>query len=196
MGANVYLESVASYGFQSGTSAQITQEIPGRTGKRIAIRAFGFSAGGTISNIYFMQSLGKTTLAADMAATLTIMNLTSEPGPTGNSLAAGDNICIVKDDGEYDFSIVGTVTGLSNIVLCTLASGSCASGAIVYDLGIYSDTGHIVYGLATVSVVNTEELDGGIFYGAEKGSPMRVVHLCACTGTETINYITVDYINK
>jgi len=199
MGANVYLESVASYGYiATGTSVTaLTQEIPGRTGKRIAIRAFEFLAGGTAEIVYFMQSLGKTTLAADMTAvTLTIMNLTGEPGPTGNSLAAGDYICVVQDDGTYHFSAVGAVTGLSTIVLCTLAGGSTAAGAVVYDLGVYGDTGHIRYKMATTSAGNGEEIDGGIFYGTEKGSPMRVHNLCAATGSEAQHFITVDYINK
>jgi len=198
MGANVYLESVASYGY-SGVATSVTcltQEIPGRVGKRIAIRAFGFMSGGTASNWYFMQSLGKTTLLADCAATLTNLNLTGEPGPSGNSLAAGDHVCVVRDDGTYEFGVVGAVTGLSTIVLCTLLSGSTAAGAIVYDLGIYSDTGHISYRMNSTTAVNSKELDGGIYYGTEKGSPMRLHSLCDATGAEAINWLTVDYINK
>ena len=198
MGANVYLESVASYGYIStGTSVTaLTQEIPGRTGKRIAIRAFEFLAGGTAEIVYFMQSLGKTTLLADCAATLTNLNLTGEPGPSGNSLAAGDFICVIMDDGTYHFSAVGAITGLSVIALCTPITGSTALGQTVYDLGIYSDTGHIRYKMATTSGGNGEEIDGGIFYGTEKGSPMQVHNLCKATGAEAQHFITVDYINK
>ena len=198
MGANVYLESVASYGYIStGTSVTaLTQEIPGRTGKRIAIRAFEFLAGGTAEIVYFMQSLGKTTLLADVATTLSSLNLAGEPGPSGNSLDAGDYICVILDDGTYDFAKVGAVTGLSAISLCGVITGSCALGQTVYDLGAYSDTGHIRYKMATTSTGNGEEMDGGIFYGTEKGSPMIVHELCAATGNEAQHFITVDYINK
>ena len=198
MGANVYLESVASYGYIStGTSVTaLTQEIPGRTGKRIAIRAFEFLAGGTAEVVYFMQSLGKTTLAADVATTLSSLNLTGEPGPSGNSLATGDYVCVILDDGTYDFAKVGAITGLSIISLCGVITGSCALGQTVYDLGAYSDTGHIRYKMATTSGGNGEEMDGGIFYGTEKGSPMIVHELCKATGSEAQHFITVDYINK
>jgi len=198
MGANVYLEAVASYGY-SGVATSVTaltQEIPGRSGKRIAIRAFNFLAGGTISNTIFMQSLGKTTLAADMAAELTILNLTGEPGPSGNSLAAGDYICVIRDDGVYNFALVGAVTGLSVISVCTLLGGSTAAGQTVYDLGVSGDTGHIVYRMNTTGSAQGIELDGGVFYGTEKGSPMQVRNECEVTGSESFNYITVDYINK
>lgn len=197
MGANVYLESVASYGYKTGTSTLgIIQEIPGRTGERIAIRAFGFMAGGTIDNLYFMQSLGKTTLVAVVASGGSILNLTAEPGPGTNSLAVADNICVVQDNGTYHFSKVGAKTGLSVITLCTVVTGACAIGQKLYDLGVYDDAGHIQYALTTASILHKEALDGGIFYGAEKGSPMRIEQKAAATGSEAIRYITVDYINK
>jgi len=198
MGANVYLEAVASYGYIStGTSVTaLTQEIPGRSGKRIAIRAFAFLGGGTAENVYFMQSLGKTTLLAVVASGGSTLSMLGEPGPSGNSLATSDHIVVVQDDGTHHFSKVGAVTGLSGIVLCTVTTGACAIGQQVYFLGAYGDTGHIVYKMTTASGENAEKLDGGIFYGAEKGSPMRVHNLCAATGAEAQHYITVDYINK
>ena len=198
MGANVYLESVASYGYIStGTSVTaLTQEIPGRTGKRIAIRAFEFLAGGTAEIVYFMQSLGKTTLLAVVASGGSTLSFLAEPGPSGNSVAAGDHICVVQDNGTYHFSVVGAVTGLSGFVLCTVVTGAIAIGQTVYDLGVYGDTGQIRYKMTTASVGNGENMDGGIFYGTEKGSPMIVHELCAAVGAEAQHFITVDYINK
>ena len=199
MGANVYLESVASYGYIStGTSVTaLVQEIHGRTGKRIAIRAFEFMAGtGTAEIVYFMQSLGKTTLLADTAATLTNINIAAEP-VSGNSLAAGDYVCVVLDDGHYHFSKIGAITsGLSVIALCTDLTGSVSLGQTVYDLGVYGDTGHIRYKMATTGAGNGEAMDGGIFYGTEKGSPMIAYEHCAAVGAEAQHFITVDYINK
>jgi len=198
MGANVYLESVASYGTigTATSTTALTVEIPGRSGKRIAIRAFGFMAGGTCEAVQFMQSLGKTTLLAVAADGASILNLTGEPGPSGNSLAANDFIVLVQDDGTYHFSEVGAVTGLSTIALCTVITGAAAIGQTVYDLGCAGDTGHINWAPTTVSVLNKESIDGGIFYGTEKGSPMMFSGESAATGSEEICYITVDYINK
>ena len=198
MGANVYLESVASYGY-SGVATIVTcltQEIPGRTDKRIAIRAFGFMAGGTVSNFYFQQSLGKTTLLAVVASGGSTLSLSAEPGPSGNSLAAGDYIAVIQDDGSYHFSAVGAVTGLSGIVLCTVVTDSIAIGKTIYDLGVCGDTGQIIVRTTTASAEESRELDGGIFYGTEKGSPMMAYNACDASGAEAFNFITVDYINK
>ena len=198
MGANVYLESVASYGTvgTATSTTALTINIPGKSGERIAIRAFGFMAGGTVENLYFMQSLGKTTLAAVVASGGSILNLAGEPGVGTASLAVSDNICLVQDNGVYHFSVVGAKTGLSVITLCTVVTGAGAIGQKVYTLGVYSDSGHIVYPATTVSVVNKEAIEGGIFYGTEKGSPMKVHEASDATGVEEILYLTVDYINK
>jgi len=198
MGANVYLESVASYGTigTATSTTALTVEIPGRSGKRIAIRAFGFMAGGTCEAVQFMQSLGKTTLLAVVASGGSTLSLSGEPGPSGNSLATSDYIAVIQDDGSYHYSVVGAVTGLSGIVLCTVVTDSIAIGQTVYDLGAKGDTGHINWAPTTVSVLNKESIDGGIFYGTEKGSPMLFSGDSAATGLEEICYITVDYINK
>jgi len=198
MGANVYLESVASYGYETCTTSAsvLIVEIPGRSGKRIAIRAFGFMMGGTIEAFTFMQSLGKTTLAADVATTLSTLNLTGEPGPSGNSLAAGDYVCVIQDDGDYHFSEVGAVTGLSVITLCTVLGGSTAAGQTVYDLGVHGDSGQIPYKGTTASEMSSKELDGGVFYGTEKGSPIMLYNAFKATGSEAVHWLTVDYINK
>ena len=59
----------------------------------------------------------------------------------------------------------------------------------------YSDTGHIKYKLGT-SAQTTKELDGGIFYADSKYDPMIVYHANDAAAAGSIDYITVDYINK
>jgi len=195
MGANVYLESVASFGYKTEAAATvITQDVDGKPGKRIAIRAFGFRCGATATNVYFMQVLGSTTTTGAVASGGSEMTLTAEPGPSGNSLATNDILVYVQDNGDYVFSKVKSLATLT-VTLCTVATGAMAAGNTVYNMGIYSDTGHIPYKL-TISTQTTKELDGGIFYATAKGYPMRIQHANDATLAGSIDYVTVDFLNK
>ena len=195
MGANVYLESVASYGYKTESAATaITQDVPGKPGKRIAVRAFGFRCGGTATTVYFMQALGAGTTSAAAASGASQITLTAEIGPSGNSVAANDIMVVVQDNGTYLFSKCRSVATLT-LDLCTVLSGAAAAGAAVYDLGIQSDTGHLPF-LLTVSTQTTGALDGGLFYGNAKGYPMRVYHANDAAAAGKIDYLTIDYINK
>ena len=195
MGANVYLDSVYSLGYKTASAATaITQDIPGKPGKRIAVRAFGFACGGTATTVYFMQALGTTTLASAAASGASQVVLTAEAGPSGNSVAANDILCVVQDNGAYLFSKCRSVATLT-MDLCTVLTGAAAAGNAVYDLGIQSDTSHLPFVL-TVSTQTTAALDGGVFYGAAKGYPMRVHHANDAAVAGSHSYITVDYINK
>ena len=195
MGANVFLEGVASYGYDTESAATVIgRNIPGRSGKRIAIRAFGFSCGGTATRVYFMKTLGSTTLLSAAASGASELVLTAQP-VTGNNLAANDWICVVQDAGAYHFSKVFSVVGFTVVSLCTVLTGAAAAGQTMYDLGAYGDDGHIPF-LLTVSTQTTKELDGGIFYGDGKGEPMRVQHANDAAAAGSIDYLTVDYINK
>ncbi len=191
MGANVYLTHVKSFGYQTQTTGtDIIQDIPGRPGERIAIRAFGFTCAGTVTEVVFMQALTKTTTTAVAASGASQIAVTAAVG----SMSAGDVLVVVEDTGNYLFSICRSVATLT-IDLCTNLSGAAASGATVYNMGIYSDDGQINY-LLTASTQTEKALDGGIFYANAKGYPMRVHHTNDALGDGNIDYLTVDYINK
>ena len=195
MGANVYLDSVTSVGYDSESAATIiTADIQGKQGKRIAIRAAAFSCGGTATTVYFMQALGSGTTSADAASGASQIVLTAEIGNSGNSVAANDILVVVQDNGTYLFSKCRSVATLT-MDLCTVLTGAAAAGATVYDLGIQSDEGHLQYRLATSSQT-ARALDGGFLYADAKGYPMRVHHANDAAAAGSIDYVTVDYINR
>ncbi len=201
MGANVYLESVASFGYKTEAAATaIVRNIAGKPGYRIAIRAFAFTCGATATTVYFMRSQGSTTLVAVAASGASELALTAQPvTDVTNDLAASDYVCVVQDNGTYHFSKVFSVVGFTVISLCTVTTGAAAIGQPVYDLGAFGDTaagGAPCPYLLTVSVQTSEEIDGGIIYGSSKGSPMIVYHANDAAAAGKINYVTVDYINK
>ena len=195
MGANVYLDSVTSVGYDTESAATaITADIQGKPGKRIAIRAAAFTCGATATTVYFMQALGSGTTSASAASGASQIVLTAEIGNSGNSVAANDILVIVQDNGTYLFSKCRSVATLT-MDLCTVLTGAAAAGATVYDLGVAADEGHLQYKL-TASSQTARALDGGFLYGDAKGYPMRVYHANDAAAAGSIDYVTVDYINR
>jgi len=194
MGANVYLEDVASYGFKSAApDTAITQFIPGQAGKRIAIRAWGAQSGATATYLYFMRVLGRTVTSAATASGVKSASLTAATYG-GATLATNDWLAFEMDDGSTHFTYVtGGTYGL--IVVNDAFDDTIASGNRVFALMAYGDAGHIKYKLAT-SAQTTVELDGGVYYADAKRDPMIAMHLNDAVVAGSIDWITVDYINK
>lgn len=203
MSGNIYIDSVWSAGYkaQSATATLLTQTIPGKSGKRIAIRAFGYTAANVSTVLYFMQTLGQTTLASAAASGGTTIVLTAKTiGGSATAsigdIATGDYVAVVLDDGTYQFTTVASMQTSLTVTLAAALTDTVAAGQAVYGLGVAGDQGHLTYKL-TVSTQNTKELDGGIFYGAAKSYPMMIYFLSAsATALTSLDYLTVDYLNR
>jgi len=197
MGANVYLEAVASYGYNTETAATaIVQGIQPREGERIAIRSYGLTAGTSATLVYFMQCLGTSTIdGAVTSGSTTGLALASEPGPAGNTLISNDYIAIQVDDGTVHFSMIATGT-YGNFSLSTALDDSVADGNRAWWFGAYGDEGHLQVNVAA-STQEQETIDGGIFYANAKGYPMICYHANDVAGSAgSIDWLTIDYLNK
>ena len=203
MGGNIYIDSVWSAGYkaQSATATALTQNIPGKSGKRIAVRAFGFSVGDVSTVLYFMQTLGQTTLASAAASGGTTIVLTSKAiGGSATAsvgdIATSDYVAVVLADGTYQFTTVASMQTSLTVTLAAALTDDGTAGNPVYGLGVAGDQGHLTYKL-TVSTQNTKDLSGGIFYGNAKSYPMMIYHLSAgATAKASLDYLTVAYYNK
>ena len=201
MGANTYLKDVDSYGYKpaAATGTALVQNITGKSGKRIAIRAFGFTDSDVATSLYFMQVMGTTTIKASVASgqgsvTITATTIGGSVTTTTGELAADDYCVYQLDNGDYFFDLVASIAG-SLVTLTAALTDSIAAGQTVWGFGAAGDAGQIEYAL-TASSQNTEAIDGGIFYAGAKAYPMMLYYLNAsATGLGTIDYITVDYIN-
>ena len=194
MGANVYLEDVQSYGYKTETTGTgIVQGIVEKSGKRTAIRAYGISPGTLTANAFFMQVLTATTTAAAIASGGSLaLSLSATTSPV---LASNDYIALKQDNGTTHFSKIATGT-YQNFSLSTATTDTVAAGNTAWFFGASSDTGHFKIVL-TASTQKTGALDGGIFYAPAKGYPMIAYHNNDAAGTDgSIDYVTVDYINK
>lgn len=199
MGSNAYIRHVAGYGYKTESAATaITHNIPARSGERVSVRAFAFTCGGTACNAYFMTPLGQSTISSAIASGATTgFAAAAEPQTSSNALASSDYIAIQKSNGEWYFGVVatGTYTGFS-VSTAAASPGAISAGAIIYGFGVAADTGHYSV-LLTVSVQTARNIEGGgLLYGSGKNEPMIVYHENDAAAAGSIDYVTVDYINK
>lgn len=198
MGLNAWLAGVDSYGCKTATAGTaISQTITGRSGKRLAILAFATSCGETATHLYFLQTLGATKVVGAVASGLTTVVLTADPGPSSNGIAANDNIAIVLDNGTYQFTTVNSWSSTTKTAVLNAALGDDVNdGAAFYDLGIFSDTGHLKVAL-TASAQKADASDLGRFFGKGRGYPMIVYNPNpSATTASSIDYITLGYLDK
>lgn len=200
MGANTYLKDVASFGHktQTATTTALTVDIDGKSGKRIAIRAFGFTNKDIATSLYFMQVMATTTIKAAVASgqgSVTLTSTTIGGSTTGVAALAANDYCVyLLDNGDMHFDMVASIQG-SLVTLTAVLTDTIAAGQTVWGLGAAGDQDQVEYVVAA-SAQTTKELDGGLFYAGAKGYPMIVFFESdGQTQVSSIDYLTVDYIN-
>ncbi len=198
MGMNVFLEDVASYGYKPCASAAATmvQTVDGRSGSRIAIRAFGFTCGSVATSLHFMKVAGTTTSDGATASGSTTVKLTAKTiTAAAAALTALDHLCFQMDNGVYHFTNVVSM-GVATVEIVDQLVDTMKDGNTVWGFGVESDNGHIAYAMAA----NTQalnDLEGGIFYGNGLRQPMIIKQLSLTSSTiGSFDYATVGYINK
>jgi len=198
MGLNAYLEAVGSYGYTAGsaTATNAAKNIAGKPGKRLAILNFAFQETDGVKGAigYFMKSMEDTTASAAIASgatTITVTTMTNTP-------ATGGHVCVVLDDGTYQFVTVASTATTSSIPISSALTDSVAAGNSIYYLALYNTTGapHNRWDQATVGTQEAQKSDLGIFFGSSKGSPMRV-EISDNSGTQVaeLDLVTYGYIN-
>lgn len=196
MGLNVYMEAAESKGYVAGATSALAavHYIKPRTGKRPVILAFGATGGAaTTGDLYFMQTLGSTSLSAAAASGATSITFAAEPA-SGNDVATEDFVCVGLDNGNYTFGVV-TLKATLAITIDTALEGAAAAGNPVHFLGKYSDSGHLRFKL-TASTQNTKDTEVGVAFGVAKGLPMIAYIPPAGSVPASIDYLTVGFINK
>ena len=193
MSLNIYAASVGAVGYTPGTAtaSTITKNIDGRPGKRIAIMAYSCTPAETATSIYFMTCLRHSTISgtggASNLTTLTCAAFSSAP-------ATGGTIVIVLDDGSYQWTTVASTASTTSVPISSALTDDASAGAKVYYLGLYTTAGHYTVPM-TASTVKSDSLSTGLFYGADKGSPIRMHIHSTGSGIASINYATFAYIN-
>lgn len=111
---------------------------PNRNGKVRASKLV-YTAGATAHTATFLRPIGRTTTTSATAASGTVINLTADPGPSGNGIATNDLIAIRETDGVTRLYTVSSVSTLAITLSSGLVAG-VASGGKVWNFGVTGDT--------------------------------------------------------
>lgn len=157
----------------------INRLVPARVGAFSRITKLVYTAGATAHTVYAMRSLGRTTLSADAAASQAVINLTAEPGPSGNTIAANDYVAIRQDNGAVIVAKVSSVSSLA-VTLTANLSVAISAGASVWFFGVAGDTDpkttlvHPKFtGTASVTTSYSDDA-GGVVASHAKDEPILV----------------------
>ncbi len=146
---------------------------PGRT----RISKCVYTAAGTAHTLTFLRPINKTTASSAAASGQAVINLTADPGVTGNLIAANDLLAVRETDGVTRLYVVSSVSSLAITLTGNLTAGA-AAGAKVWNFGIVSDTDPAIgmahpslRGIASATTTYSDT-DAGLFAGHENDSPI------------------------
>lgn len=111
---------------------------PNRNGKVRASKMV-YTAGATAHTATFLRPIGRTTASAAAASGQAVINLTADPGVSGNLIAANDLLAIRETDGVTRLYTVSSVSTLQITLTSNLTAGA-AAGAKVWNFGVTGDT--------------------------------------------------------
>jgi hypothetical protein len=121
--------------------------VPGNPDGRTRVTSFSYTASNTAHTVTALRPIGRTTLAAACVVNTNTVTLAADPGPSGNGIAANDQIVIhyrantndrVGTYGRHTVSAWNATTKVATISPNTTAAS--ISGTKVFDFGIFSDT--------------------------------------------------------
>lgn len=155
----------------------INRLVPPRRGAFTRVTKIVYTAAATAHTLTAMRSLGTTTLSAAAAASQAVINLTADPGPSGNGIAANDYLAIENDDGTVFLDTVSSVSSLA-ITMTTNLATALSAGQRVWFFGVAANTdpkllaAHTAFTL-TASVTTTySEPVVGVIASHEENEPI------------------------
>lgn len=219
MGYGAFIDSFHSVGYHTETAATaITEKIPGKDGKRLALLAGSYLDGATAHSLAFMYAKDAAgyagssrntvdgTTAAHLLSGQKVIDVDTTPrSPAGDAAGQNDIVAFQLTDGTWEFGVIDSVstkaiTLKSNITGVDAGAGgvALADGARFMIFGVVGDGANFVLPL-TASVVSSWGATAG-------GSGLVLVHPYAsepfyvydanATNAGFLNNLLFGYINK
>lgn len=158
----------------------------------------------TANSIYIMRAIGRTTTTTTAAAnTVAALTLAADPSPSGNTIAAGDQVVLEGTDGVMYRNQVNTAGWCSTTKVVTFTANvvpAVTNGSKVYMMGVFTDTdptSGVAFPLfATTANTTTTfpNVSNGAFLqtSTKIGEPLLVYNPNATDAT-SINYLQYAY---
>ncbi len=118
--------------------------IPGARSKITRVAGFSLTSGNTANAGYWLRPIGRANIATAIVADAgAVAVLDADPSPSGNTIAAGDQVVIEHDDGTYGRYQVNTSGWNSTSKTATFTANvakAVAAGNKVFNFGVFNDT--------------------------------------------------------
>lgn len=158
------------------------------------------TAAATAHALTAMRPIGETTVASTAAAGQAVVNLTAQPGPTGNGIASGDILAIRRTaDGITRIYIVDSVSTLAITMTANLGTGlGLAAGDKVWFFGVPADTdpttgdAHPAFTIAAGAQTTLTDDVGGVIASHEHDQPI-VLSDNNATNAGSIDQVSYSY---
>jgi hypothetical protein len=154
--------------------------VPGKTGCYTSIAQFAVRCGNTANDVYWLRPLGRANVTVAATTSDASLTLDADPSPTGNTIAAGDQVVIQHSDGTNRRAQVNTSgwNGTTKVVTFTAdLAANVAVGAKIWNFGVHTDTdpvlgtAHPVFG-TTANATVTPVFDASGIRGHQTGDPL------------------------
>lgn len=145
--------------------------IPGLRNRFTALAKLNYTNGNTANSFTVMRPIGRSTVAAAANSSVATLTLSSDPSPSGNTIAAGDQCVVESADGTYRLGQVNTAGWAANTKIVTFTANNAANvaaGAKFFNLGIFTDTDPIS-GLAHPTIPTVANTTGDAFSATVAG---------------------------
>lgn len=157
-----------------------------------------YTAAATAHTVTALRSIGTTTAAATAAISQAVVNLTANPGPSGNALAANDWVAIRHSaDGItrlYQVSSISTlaVTMTANFTVAVAAGDKVWMFGVAADTDPRTATAHPGLAMGAAATTTFTDDNSGVACGHAKDEPVLLQSNNA-TNAGTFNLVTAVY---
>ncbi|OWK45783.1 hypothetical protein [Fimbriiglobus ruber] len=194
--------STGGNGFGNATQTAgtvINRLVPPKPGNYTRISTVVATAGTTAHTLTALRSLGYTTASAAAAASQAVVNLTANPGPSGNQLSANDYVAIRETDGVTRLYKVSSISTLAVTLASNLVAGVGAGTAgKIWMFGLSTDTdprtgeAHPAYSVPASATTTYHDDDNGVVSSIGKDEPILLQDNNA-TAAGSINQTSFGY---
>lgn len=167
-------------GLTQSAGTRIRLVVPPNTRGYSRVTKLVYAAGATAHTLTFARPIGKTTANGSAASGQAVINLTADPGPSGNAINTSDLLAIRETDGVTRLYTVSSVSTLAITLTGNLTAGA-ANGAKVWNFGALGDTDPTtglvhptLAAAASPTTVSQEDREGGVIATHERDSPILI----------------------
>lgn len=158
----------------------------------------------TANSVYLMRAIGRTTTTTTAAAdTVAALTLAADPSPSGNTIAAGDQVIYEDTSGVFRQNQVNTSgwNATTKVVTFTAnVAGAVTNGTRVWMMGIFTDTdpdtgvAFPLFATTANTTTNYPAVFSGAFLGigSRVGEPLLMYNPNSTDAT-ALNFIQYGY---